>query len=116
MLCINEDIQEQLQLPIVETKLAQTADGRRIECPIVAPIEMHFKNRKYFGSAMVLPGNSELLLGAIPMEDMDLILNPLRQELTLNPDNPDIALMKTKRFTKPIREGAWQTRVSKRPE
>jgi hypothetical protein len=41
---------------------------------------------------MVLPGDSEPLLGAIPMEDMDVVINPLRQELTVNPESPDIAM------------------------
>ncbi|NCI45155.1 hypothetical protein [Sediminibacterium soli] len=40
---------------------------------------------------MVLPGDAEPLLGAIPVEDLDVFINPLRQKLTVNPDSPDYA-------------------------
>lgn len=96
MLCINENIQEQLQLPIVEHRKAQMADGSIVECDVVAPVELKFKNRRSTCSAMVLPGDSEPLLGAIPLEDMDVLIHPLRQELIVNPDHPYFAQMKLK--------------------
>ncbi len=96
MLAINENIQEQLQLPVTEQRKAQTADGRIVECDVVAPIELRFKNRRFVGSAMVLPGDNEPLLGAIPLEDMDVLIHPLRQELIVNPDHPYFAQMKMK--------------------
>lgn len=96
MLCINENIQEQLQLPIVEQRKAQMADGSIVECDVVAPVELRFKNRETTCRAMVLPGDSEPLLGAIPLEDMDVLIHPLRQELIVNPDHPYFAQMKLK--------------------
>jgi clan AA aspartic protease len=96
MLCINENIQEQLQLPIVEQRKAQTADGRIVECDVVSGVELRFKNRRTSCSAMVLPGDSEPLLGAIPLEDMDVLIHPLRQELIVNPEHPYFAQMKLK--------------------
>jgi hypothetical protein len=45
---------------------------------------------------MVLQGDSEPLLGAIPLEDMDVLIHPLRQELIVNPDHPYFAQMKLK--------------------
>src|SRR5438034_9151890 len=65
MLAINENIQEQLQLPVVEKRKAQLANGHIVECDVVAPVEIRFKNRRSSCSAMVLPGDSEPLLGAI---------------------------------------------------
>ncbi|MBY0578118.1 MAG: hypothetical protein K2P57_03635 [Burkholderiales bacterium] len=32
----------------------------------------------------------ETLLGAIPMEDLDLVIHPLTQEITVNPESPDM--------------------------
>ncbi len=96
MLCINENIQEQLQLPVVEKRKAQMANGTIVECEVVAPVELRFKNRATTCRAMVLPGDSEPLLGAIPLEDMDVIIHPLRQELIVNPDHPYFAQMKLK--------------------
>jgi len=96
MLAINENIQEQLQLPVVEKRKAQLANGHIVECDVVAPVEIRFKNRRSSCSAMVLPGDSEPLLGAIPLEDMDVLIHPLRQELVVNPDHPYFAQMKMK--------------------
>ena len=96
MLAINENIQEQLQLPVIDLKKAQTADGRIIACNVVAPIVLIFKNRRFTGSAMVLPGDAEPLLGAIPLEEMDVLIHPLRQELIVNPEHPYFAQMKLK--------------------
>lgn len=96
MLCINENIQEQLQLPVVEKRKAQMANGSIVECEVVAPLEVRFKNRATTCRAMVLPGDSEPLLGAIPLEDMDVLIHPLRQELIVNPDHPYFAQMKLK--------------------
>ena len=45
---------------------------------------------------MVLPGDSEPLLGAIPLEEMDVLIDPLRQELIVNPEHPDMAVLKMK--------------------
>jgi hypothetical protein len=39
----------------------------------------------------VLPGNTEVLLGAIPMEDLDVIIDPRNQTLALPPDRPYMA-------------------------
>ena len=96
MLAINENIQEQLQFPVVEKRKAQMANGSIIECEVVAPVEIRFKNRQTTCRAMVLPGDSEVLLGAIPLEDMDVLIDAQRQELIVNPDHPYFAQMKMK--------------------
>lgn len=93
---INETIQEQLDLPVKEKRKGQLADGSVVEYDVVGPIELKFKNRRCNVDAMVLPGDSEPLLGAIPMEDMDVLVHPLRQELIVNPDHPYYAQMKIK--------------------
>lgn len=95
-LCINEDIQAQLQLPFVEKRMAYTADNRRVEMDVVGPVFVKFKNRTTSCLAMVLPGDSEPLLGAIPLEDMDVLIHPLRQELIVNPDHPYMSVMSLK--------------------
>ena len=69
-LVINENIQQLLQLPVTEKKKAQLANGDSIWCDVVAPIEIRFRNRRSTTSALVLPEDTEPLLGAIPMEDM----------------------------------------------
>ena len=78
MLCINESIQEQLQFPVHEKRKAETADGRIVECEVVGNVEVRFKNRQTTCRALVLPGDSEVLLGAIPLADMPARLPYLR--------------------------------------
>jgi clan AA aspartic protease len=95
-LCINETIQEQLSLPVIEKRKAQLANGTVEEYEVVGPIELRFKNRRCNVDAMVLKGDNEPLLGAIPMEDMDVLVHPLRQELIVNPEHPYFAQMKLK--------------------
>lgn len=95
-LCINETIQEQLDLPFIEKRKAQLANGHIEEYDIVGPIVLKFKNRQTVCNAMVLSGDNEPLMGAIPLEDLDVIIHPLRQELIVNPEHPYYAQMKVK--------------------
>ena len=91
MMAINENIQAILQFPVTGKKNAQLADGRIVECDVVTSVELKFKNRSTVCRAMVLPGDAEVLLGSIPMEDLDVIIHPSRQELIVHPDHPDQA-------------------------
>jgi clan AA aspartic protease len=91
MLAINEEIAAQLGLPQVEERLAEMADGSIQKFPVVGPIEVRFGNRRTFTTAMVLPKNSEPLLGTIPMEDMDLLIDPKTQQVIINPAMPYIS-------------------------
>jgi len=96
MMAINETIQSQLELPFIEKRKVQLADGRIVEYDVVGPVNVKFANRKATCSAFVLPGDSEPLLGAIPMEEMDVLIHPLRQELIVNPEHPNYAVLKMK--------------------
>lgn len=82
--CINENIQSYLNLPFIEKKRLRTADDRVIEYDVVGPVEVRFEDKKTHCSAFVLPGDSAPLLGAVPMEQLDVIVHPLRQELHVN--------------------------------
>lgn len=81
MMNINENIQEILGLPTVDHRIAQMADGTRMRLPVVGPIEIRFQDRFSVGNAYVLPGDSEPLLGVIPLEEMDVWINPTRNLL-----------------------------------
>ncbi|MEI6815519.1 MAG: retroviral-like aspartic protease family protein [Bacteroidota bacterium] len=96
MMAINESIQELLQFRSKGKRKVRMADESVVEYEVVGPIEVRFKNRSATCNAFVLPGNSEPLLGVIPMEEMDVIILPLRQQLVVNPENPDYAVLKMK--------------------
>jgi clan AA aspartic protease len=94
-LCIPEHIVLQLKLEALEQREVTTADGQKRLVPYVGPVQIRFENRNCFTGALVL-GDS-VLLGAVPLEDMDLVINPRLQTITVNPESPNIpaALVKS---------------------
>nr|VFJ47677.1 MAG: clan AA aspartic protease, AF_0612 family [Candidatus Kentron sp. DK] len=88
MLCIPEHVANQLNLEMESLREVSVADGRSIKVPYVGPIKVSFQKRFCYVGALVL--GDEVLLGAVPMEDMDLIVNPGRREVTVDPKSPDI--------------------------
>ena len=88
-LCIPEHVRMQLQLETLETREVILADGSLKEVPYVGPVQVRFKNRGCFVGALVM--GEQVLLGVIPMEDMDLVIIPKTQMLDVNPLNPNIA-------------------------
>lgn len=93
MMAINETICEQLNLSIKEKRKVQLANGMIAEYNVAGPIEVRFENRRSNMDALVLPGDNEPLLGAIPIEDMDVLIHPQRQTLVVNPEHPYFAQM-----------------------
>ena len=89
-LCISEHIALQLDLEVLEKREVTIADGSKKLVNYVGPLEVQFENRKCFTGALVL--GDEVLLGAIPMEDMDLVLLPSLRRVSVNPQNPNIAV------------------------
>src|SRR4051794_18169354 len=88
-LCIPPHVQIQLDLQETMKKEATLADGTRRLVPYVGPVELHFKNRIGYVGALVL--GDQVLLGAIPMEDMDLVIIPKTRTLDVNPESPNVA-------------------------
>ena len=87
-LCIPEHVVLQLKLETLEQREVTTADGKKRLVPYVGPVQIRFGNRNCFTGALVL-GDS-VLLGAVPLEDMDLVINPRLQTITVNPESPNI--------------------------
>jgi clan AA aspartic protease len=80
-LVINEAICKELGLPVLRTEPGTLADGTQTDYNLVGPLVVMWKDRSTNCDALVLPGADEILLGAIPLEAMDLTINPRRQEL-----------------------------------
>lgn len=91
MLTINDNIKNQLGLPLIEKQFSVLADESLIEVEVVGPVEVRFENRRTSVDAIVIPNSSEVLLGAIPMEDMDVLVDPRAQKLVVNPKHPYVA-------------------------
>jgi clan AA aspartic protease len=93
-LCIPEHIAVKLELEENQKREITLASGDKHNCSYVGPLELKFENRSCFVGAMVL--GDEVLMGAIPMEDMDLVVSPSRQSITVNPESPEIPCTKVK--------------------
>ena len=95
MLSIPEHISLQMGFEELEKREATTADGKKQLVPYVGPVLVHFENRSCFVGALVM--GDDILLGAVPMEDMDLIVSPAHKKLIVNPDSPNFpqALVKS---------------------
>jgi clan AA aspartic protease len=88
MLCIPEHGALQLELDQESVREVSVADGRKKSVPYVGPIKVTFGKRFCYVGALVL--GDEVLLGAVPMEDMDLVVNPAKREITVDPESPNI--------------------------
>ena len=88
-LCIPSHLQMQLKLEEIDQKEVTLADGAKKLVPYVGPLEIRFKNRVGFVGALVM--GDQPLVGAIPMEDMDLVVIPSKRVMDVNPDSPNIS-------------------------
>ena len=91
MLAIPEFVKKQLDLLPVGRIQAELADGSSTSYEVVGPIEVRFQNRRTVVEALVVPGSTRVLLGAIPMEGMDVLVDPKRERLLVNPESPNVA-------------------------
>jgi len=80
-LVINEDTCQKLGLVLIGPEPGVLADGSSVVCQMTDGVEVNWKNRKTICSAIVVPGADEVLFGAIPMEGMDLIIHPRKEEI-----------------------------------
>ena len=95
-LCVNENVRAQLGLRHLQDATIQLADGSLAQSEFVGPVEIRYLTRRAIVEALVLPGDEDVLLGAIPIEQMDLILDLRNQTLSLPPTRPYVTMMRVK--------------------
>jgi hypothetical protein len=66
---------------LVDTGAGTLANRDKVTCKVTEPVEIRWKIRETACMSLGIPGDSEILLGAIPLEDMELIVNPAKREL-----------------------------------
>ena len=89
-LCIPQHVAVQLKLDELQKREVVVSDGRKMLCPYVGPVEVSFLGRSCFTGAIVL--GDEVLLGAVLMEDMDIVVAPAKRSVVVNPNSPNIPL------------------------
>ncbi|MCK4659808.1 MAG: clan AA aspartic protease [Phycisphaerae bacterium] len=92
MLVVPEHVRLQLGLEDVTEREALIADGTLHKVPVVGPVNVRFENRLATCNAMVL-GTDTVLLGALPLEELDVVIEPRSQTLIVNPENPTMPKM-----------------------
>jgi clan AA aspartic protease len=88
-LAINEKIKNELGLRVRQQLNISLADGTKRTLDVAGPIRLKFQDRDCITDAFVLPDNEEPLIGAVPMELMDLVVVPTQNKLMYNPLHPD---------------------------
>jgi clan AA aspartic protease len=81
-LVINEAIHDQLGLQVIGTESGTLADGTKNIFNVSGPLEIIWNDRRTICVALVVPIADEVLLGAIPLEALDLTINPRKEEIT----------------------------------
>ncbi len=87
-LCIPQHVRIQLDLDESERREVTVANGKKEVVPYVGPIKLSCLGRSCYTGALVL--GDRILLGAVPMEDMDLVISPTKRQVTVNPESPNI--------------------------
>jgi clan AA aspartic protease len=80
-LVINEWVQARLGLEVVGLRRVTLGNNTKEICKVTEPVEVHWKDRQTTCPALVIPGDGSVLLGVIPLEDMDLVVDPTKQQL-----------------------------------
>ena len=93
-LVINEELRRQLGLEVKGERRATLANDAKEMVKIAGPVEIHWKERTTICQPLVISGRGETLLGAIPLEDMDLMVDPVRQVLTGAHGDEIVTMMK----------------------
>ena len=86
-LVLTEEIRDQLGLLVIAKDQVTMADERRIRVDMVGPIEIRFEDRTTIVRAVVIPGTSMVLLGALPMQMLRVYIDPVSERLVVW-DNP----------------------------
>jgi clan AA aspartic protease len=80
-LVINEETREKLGLQVKKPSETTVAGGGTVPSKITEYVEVRWKDRETACEAVVLPGEEDVLMGAYPLEGMDLMVHPKKQEV-----------------------------------
>lgn len=92
-LMLPADVVQRLGLPGRGYRKVRMADSEVRELPWVVGVKMEVRGREAVVSALVGPAGSTALIGQIPLEEMDLVVDPKSRELRPNPASPDAPVL-----------------------
>jgi clan AA aspartic protease len=91
-LAIPAHVAEVLGLAELKRSKAKLADGTIAEFRVVTDLMIEICGRKMACDALVLPAGAEPLIGQIPLEGLDLVVDPKSRDVAVNPASPDMPL------------------------
>jgi len=77
----NEDLRKKMGFAVVNEFHATLAGGSKVSCNVTEPVQIYWNGRTSSVQAWVLPDEEDTLLGVIPLEEMDLMVDPSNRKL-----------------------------------
>ena len=93
MLVLPIDVCERLGLTVLDTRKVRLADGSVREIPHVGGLRLSILGRQMVCDVLAMPVGTTPLIGQIPLEALDLIVDPKAREVRVNPESPDMPLL-----------------------
>jgi len=90
---IPEDVARLLDLPVLELRTVTLADGTQRQVPKVGELRIEILGRQMTCDAFVTPSGTTPLIGQIPLEDLDLIVDPGTREIRVRSEEGPRALL-----------------------
>jgi clan AA aspartic protease len=110
-LVIPVEVAEALGLPEVGRRSVRLADGSVHDFPQVSELHIEILGRGMACDAIAMPTKT-LLIGQIPLEGLDLVIDPKSRDVTVNPESPDVPMFDA---LSAARESDAEARLSARP-
>jgi len=91
-----QDMVETLGLESAGKAVVSLANDQRIELDRVGPLSVTVAGRTATTDCLMGPPGCEALLGQVVLESLDLIVDPLRRQVTVRPESPFLPTLKLK--------------------
>ncbi len=93
MLVLPQEVVEALGLPDMGKVIVKYADERKEERSVAGPVLVSVVNRQANVDCVVGPPAGEVLLGQLPLEAMDLLVDCGQRKLVPRPESPILPLL-----------------------
>jgi clan AA aspartic protease len=92
-LALPEDIVSALGLHEIDRRSFRLADNTIRELPIMGGLYIEILGRRMQCDAVLLPAGATPLIGQIPLEGLDLVVDPRSGDAAVNPASPDFPII-----------------------
>ena len=93
MLMLPADVVAALGLREVARRKVRYANGDIVEISVVAGVKLTILGRDMVANALVERAGTTALIGQIPLEELDLLVDPKSRKLHVNPASPEAPLL-----------------------